>query len=63
MISRRFKGYYVVTVHSTSFHVPGRITTRLDKQYSTNIEYVWENGTVRQMNDLLLLEFMGPAWN
>ena len=46
------------TVHSSSFHVPGRISTSQGKQYSTNTDYMRQNGTVRQMNDLLLVKFM-----
>ena len=37
----------VFTVHSSSFHVPGRISTSQGKQYST-----------KQMNDPLLLKCM-----
>ena len=30
----------VFTVHSSSFHVPGRISTSQGKQYSTNTDYM-----------------------
>jgi len=32
------------TVHSSSFHVPGRISTSQGKQYSTNTDYVRQTG-------------------
>ena len=35
------------TVHFSSFHVPGRILTSQGKHYSTNTEYMRQNGTVR----------------
>ena len=39
-------------------HVPGRIPKIQGKQYSTNTEYMRQNGTVRQMNYPLLEKFM-----
>ena len=46
------------TVHSSSFDVLDRISTSQGKQYSTNTDYMMQNGTVRQMNDPLLVTFM-----
>ena len=51
----------VFTVHSSSFHVPGRISTSQGKQYSTNTDYMRQNETVQQMNDPLLLKCMCNA--
>ena len=48
--------YYTVTVLSSSFHF---ISTSQGKQYSTNTDYMRLNGTVRQMNDALLVKLMG----
>ena len=48
------------SVRYNSFHVLGRISTRIGKQYSTNTDYIRENGTVRQMNDPLLVKFNDP---
>ena len=48
-----FQGH--LTVHSSSFPVLGRISTIQDKQYSTNTDKLRQNGTVRQMNDSLLV--------
>ena len=48
-----FQGH--LTVHSSSFPVLGRISTIQDKQYSTNTDKLRQNGTVRQMNDPLLV--------
>ena len=39
-----------LTVHSSSFHVPGRISTGQAVQYKYR-----QYGTVRQMNDPLLM--------
>ena len=44
------------TVHSSSFHVPCRISTIQGKQYSTYTDGIRENGTVCQMNDLILVK-------
>ena len=38
-----------------SFHVPGLAK---GKQYSTNTDYMRQNGTERQMNDPRLVKFM-----
>ena len=46
------------TVHSSLFHVPGRISTSPGKYYSTNTVNMRQNGTVRQINDSLLVKFM-----
>ena len=60
------------TLHSSSFHVPGRIHCTFHgsfhvqgrisackgRQYSTNTDYVRQNGTVRQMNHPLLMKCM-----
>ena len=49
------KGFPVPpTVLSSSFHVQDRISTNEGKQYSTNTDFMRQNGTVRQMNDILL---------
>ena len=48
----------LITAHSGSFYVQGRISTSQGKQYSTITDYMRQNGTVRQMNDLLLVNFM-----
>ena len=42
-----------ITLHSRSFHVLGRISTRQGKQYSTNTDYMRQNRSVLQMNDPL----------
>ena len=42
------------TVHSSTFHVPGRISTGQGKQYSSITDHA--HGTVRQMNDTILDE-------
>ena len=55
--------YTIPHVHSSSFHVPGRISISQSKLYSTNTDYKRQNGTVRQMNDPLLLKFMGDGNN
>ena len=47
----------MTAVHSSSFHVPGRISASQGKQYSTNTNYE-ANGTVRQMYDPLQVKFM-----
>ena len=47
-----------ITVHSSSFHVPGQISTSQDKPYSTNTGFMRQNGIVRQMNDPILVKFM-----
>ena len=45
-----------ITVHSSSFHVPGGIST-IARESSTvqNTGYIRQNGTVLQMNYLLKL--------
>ena len=40
-----------LTVHSSSFHVPGRIATSQSKLYCTNTDYIRQNRTVHQRND------------
>ncbi len=42
-----------LTVHSSSFHVPGRISTGQAVQYKYR-----QYGTEHQMNDPLLMKFM-----
>ena len=48
----------VFTVHSSSFHVPSRISTSQGKQYSTNTDYMRQNGTVHLMTDPFLVKLM-----
>ena len=48
--------HITVHVHSSSLNVPGRISTRQGKQYSTNTDYMSQNGIVRQMNNLLIVK-------
>ena len=55
---RAHKAVPAITVHSSSFHEPGRISTRQGKQYSTNTDYMRQNETLQQMNDPLLLKCM-----
>ena len=57
-IKKKFPFFTYITVHSSSFHVPGQISTSQSKQYSTNTGYMRQNGTVHQMNDLLLVKLM-----
>jgi len=45
-------------VHSSSFHVLGRILTSQGKQYYTNKDNIRQNETVHEMNDPLLVQFM-----
>ena len=49
--------FYLGKVHSSSYNVQGRISTCKGKR-STITDYMRQNGTVRQMNNLLLVKFM-----
>ena len=57
-IKKKFPFFTYITVHSSAFHVPGQISTSQGKQYSTNTDYMRQKGTVRQINDILLVKFM-----
>ena len=55
--SSDFRETEVYVVRTSTLYTPDRLLTSQSKLYSTIKDYVWQTGTVRQVNDPLLLGF------